>query len=112
MKSSVADSSKNVSVKSITDSGARNAFAQGLVVPPEYGDQPLRACVAVALSRYFEDLDGAAVEGLYQIVLAEVEEPLLKTVMRQMQGNQTRAAELLGINRGTLRKKLKQYGLD
>ena len=112
MKSSVKDPSKDLSAKSTSDSGTRNAFAQGLVVPPEYGDQPLRACVAMALSRYFDDLDGAAVEGLYQIVLAEVEEPLLKTVMSQMQGNQTRAAELLGINRGTLRKKLKQYGLD
>lgn len=112
MKRSIKDPSKDLSAKNVPDSEARNAFAQGLAVPPEYGDQPLRACVAMALSRYFDDLDGAAVEGLYQIVLAEVEEPLLKTVMSQMQGNQTRAAELLGINRGTLRKKLKQYGLD
>lgn len=86
--------------------------AQGLSVSPEYGDQPLRACVALAITRYFQDLDGAAAEGLYAMVLAEVEPPLLEAVMRQTQGNQTRAAELLGINRGTLRKKLKQYGLD
>ena len=83
-----------------------------LAVPSEYRDQPLRACVALAVSRYFADLDGAAAEGLYSLVLKEVEEPLLETVMREVQGNQTHAAERLGISRGTLRKKLKQYRLD
>ena len=85
--------------------------ASGLTVPPEYGNQPLRACVEVAVQRYFKDLDGAGVDGLYQMVMAEVEAPLLDVVMRQVQGNQTRAARLLGVNRGTLRKKLKQYDL-
>jgi Fis family transcriptional regulator len=48
---------------------------------------------------------------LYELVLGEVEPPLLRTVMEYTRGNQSRAAEILGINRGTLRKKLKTYGL-
>ncbi|MGB0722021.1 MAG: DNA-binding transcriptional regulator Fis [Gammaproteobacteria bacterium] len=83
-----------------------------LSVPPEYGDQPLRACVAVAMQRYFADLDGATVDQLYQMVLNEVEQPLLAAVMEHTGGNQTRASQLLGLNRGTLRKKLKAHGLD
>ena len=50
--------------------------------------------------------------GLYDLVLQEVERPLLETVMHFTHGNQTRAAEVLGINRSTLRKKLRQYGLE
>jgi Fis family transcriptional regulator len=46
------------------------------------------------------------------MVMAEVEAPLLETVMRYTRDNQSKAAELLGINRATLRKKLKQYHLD
>ena len=48
---------------------------------------------------------------LYPMVLAEMEIPLLEKVLEYTRGNQTKAAELLGLNRGTLRKKLKQYGL-
>ena len=48
---------------------------------------------------------------LYQLVIGEVEKPLFKAVLRYTNGNQSEAAEILGINRGTLRKKLKQYGL-
>ena len=49
---------------------------------------------------------------LYNMVLREVEEPLLKAVLDYTDGNQLRAADILGINRGTLRKKLKQFGLS
>ena len=48
---------------------------------------------------------------LYDLVLREVEEPLFKAVLEYVAGNQSRAADVLGINRGTLRKKLKTYGL-
>ena len=48
---------------------------------------------------------------LYELVLAEVEQPMLDMIMQHTRGNQTRAALMLGINRGTLRKKLKQYGM-
>ncbi len=73
---------------------------------------PLRAQVQAALHEYFQHLDGQLPNGLYQFVLAEVEHPLLETVMHYTRGNQTKAAEVLGINRSTLRKKLRQYGLD
>ncbi len=73
--------------------------------------QPLREAVDAAMRRYFDHLDGGDVTGLYAMVMAEVESPLLAAVLEYTQGNQTRAAEMLGLNRGTLRKKLKQYGL-
>ncbi|MFC2559507.1 MAG: DNA-binding transcriptional regulator Fis, partial [Haemophilus seminalis] len=51
------------------------------------------------------------VNDLYELVLAEVEHPMLDMIMQYTRGNQTRAANMLGINRGTLRKKLKKYGM-
>ncbi|MGP4845748.1 DNA-binding transcriptional regulator Fis [Marinobacter sp. 1Y8] len=71
----------------------------------------LRDSVEVALSNYFEQLDGAPVTEVYQLVLSEVEAPLLEHVMQYTRNNQTKASTMLGLNRGTLRKKLKQYGL-
>ncbi|MFB9867823.1 DNA-binding transcriptional regulator Fis [Vreelandella sulfidaeris] len=73
--------------------------------------QPLREAVETAMRRYFEHLDGSQASDLYAMVLAEVEAPLLSCVLEHTDGNQTRAADVLGLNRGTLRKKLKQYGL-
>ncbi len=67
--------------------------------------------VRAALERYFADLDGHDPAGLHALVMRQVEQPLLEMVMQTTGGNQTRAAEILGINRGTLRKKLKEYGL-
>ena len=60
----------------------------------------------------FKDLDGEKCTGVYNMVVNAVEKPMLEVVMLQAQGNQTRAAELLGMNRNTLRKKLHQHGLD
>ncbi|MGJ7381644.1 DNA-binding transcriptional regulator Fis, partial [Morganella morganii] len=57
-------------------------------------------------------LNGQDVNELYELVLAEVEQPLLDMVMQYTRGNQTRAALMMGINRGTLRKKLKKYGMN
>ena len=74
--------------------------------------QPLRKCVEVAMEHYFKLLEGERPSGLYQMVLAEVEKPLLETVMRHARGNQSQAAEFLGISRSSLRKKLKHYGLE
>ena len=79
-------------------------------VAPE-GGSTLRDEVEKALSKYFSQLDGAPVTDVYQLVLSEVEAPLLEQVLKYTRNNQTRASELLGLNRGTLRKKLKQYGL-
>ena len=71
----------------------------------------LRDSVEVALKNYFTQLDGTPVTEVYQLVLSEVEAPLLKQVMKYTRNNQTRASTMLGLNRGTLRKKLKQYDL-
>ena len=79
---------------------------------PGLHQQALRECVARAVRRYLSDLGGHAADNLYRMVLAEVEAPMLAEVMRHCEGNQTRAAAALGINRATLRKKLKQYKLD
>jgi len=60
---------------------------------------------------YFDHLDGQPVTGLYELVISEVERPLLETVLKVTGNNQSRCAKLLGLNRGTLRKKLKKHGL-
>ncbi len=72
---------------------------------------PLRAMTAEALDSYFATLNGHRPGQLYDLVLREVEEPLFKAVLDYVEGNQSQAADILGINRGTLRKKLKSYGL-
>ena len=72
--------------------------------------KPLRDSVKQALKNYFAQLNGQDVNDLYELVLAEVEQPLLD--MEYTRGNQTRAALMMGINRGTLRKKLKKYGMN
>ncbi|MFL0804385.1 MAG: DNA-binding transcriptional regulator Fis [Agarilytica sp.] len=74
-------------------------------------DQSLRDCVEKAVSNYFQHLEGQDVSDVYEMVLAEVEAPMLEVVMKYTRHNQTKAANVLGLNRGTLRKKLKQYGL-
>ena len=81
------------------------------VVPKEKSNEPLRECVREALDDYFSHLNGHAPAGLYEMVIQEVEQPLLETVMRHAGSNQTRAAEILGISRSTLRKKLALYGI-
>jgi Fis family transcriptional regulator, factor for inversion stimulation protein len=68
-------------------------------------------CVARALERYFADLDGEAATGIYDMVIREVEKPMLFAVMQQSGGNQTQAAEMLGMTRNTLRRKLIEHGL-
>ena len=73
--------------------------------------QPIRRSVQSALELYLGDLNGHEVNDIYHVVMNEVEPAILDVIMNHVQGNQTHAAELLGINRGTLRKKLKQYGL-
>jgi len=74
--------------------------------------EPLRDQVRTTMKNYFQHLNGYGASGLYQMVLSEVEPPLLETVMDYAGGNQTRAAEILGISRSTLRKKLALYDLD
>lgn len=71
----------------------------------------LRTQTAHALDTYFTNLNGHIPGELYNLVIREVEEPLFRAVLGYVDGNQSRAAEVLGINRGTLRKKLREYGL-
>ena len=71
----------------------------------------LHESVEIAVDNYFSHLDGQHVTDVYDLVLQEVESPLLDAVMKYTRNNQSRAAEVLGLNRGTLRKKLKRYGL-
>lgn len=73
--------------------------------------QPLRDSVEKAMNNYFMNLDGQEVTNVHQMVLTEVEAPMLEAVMRYCRDNQTKASKVLGLNRGTLRKKLKQYSL-
>ena len=63
-------------------------------------------CVRKSLDRYFKDLDGEKPRAVYDMVIRNVERPLLEIVLDQAEGNQTVAAEMLGINRNTLRKKI------
>ena len=74
--------------------------------------KPLRDVVKTSIKSYLSKLDGEDVSEVYELVLAEVEQPLLDMIMQHTRGNQTRAANMLGINRGTLRKKLKKYGMN
>ncbi len=73
--------------------------------------QPIRRSVTSAIELYLQDMDGHEVNDLYHVMLSEVEPAILDVVMNFVEGNQTEAAEMLGISRGTLRKKLKLYGL-
>ena len=73
--------------------------------------QSLRDSVTIAVRHYLKELDGQMTADVYQMVLAEIEAPLLKEIMAYTRNNQTRASIMLGLNRGTLRKKLKQYKL-
>ncbi|MGB3430203.1 MAG: helix-turn-helix domain-containing protein [Burkholderiaceae bacterium] len=73
--------------------------------------ETLEQCVLRSLEQYFSDLDGARPHALHDMVINAVERPLLKFAMDRADGNQSAAAELLGINRNTLRKKLQEYRL-
>ena len=65
--------------------------------------------VRKSLERYFKDLDGEKPRAIYDMVLKNVEKPMLEAVLNKAEGNQTVAAEMLGINRNTLRKKMQQH---
>ncbi len=74
-------------------------------------NDPLAVCVTHSMQEYFKDLNGELPRNLHNFFINEVEKPFLEVVMQQVNGNQTQAADMLGINRNTLRKKLKNYEL-
>lgn len=78
-------------------------------LPPR--ELTLEQSVLRSLDRYFSDLDGARPHALHELVMQAVERPLLKFAVDRCAGNQSAAADLLGINRNTLRRKLVDYGL-
>ncbi|OGT69382.1 MAG: Fis family transcriptional regulator [Gammaproteobacteria bacterium RIFCSPHIGHO2_12_FULL_45_9] len=82
------------------------------VRPATPSQQSFAHSVQLALQRYFTQLEGAEPADLYNLVLAEMELPLLKMVMRYTNYNQSKAAKVLGLSRGTLRKKLATYRLN
>ena len=75
------------------------------------GPPPLRDSASEAIAHFLQTLDGEPCSELYDMVLHQVEEPLFKAVLDYTQYNQSHAAAMLGLNRGTLRKKLRQHGL-
>lgn len=74
--------------------------------------KPLCHSVADCLDDYFRTLNGHAPSALYEVILGQVEPPLLRATLRYCVGNQSKAASVLGLNRATLRKKLTQYHIS
>jgi Fis family transcriptional regulator len=74
-------------------------------------NKQIDACIRASVEQYFKDLRGAEPDDLHALISAAVERPLLDVVMRQADGNQSRAAAWLGINRNTLRRKLLDHHL-
>ncbi|MGA2552268.1 MAG: Fis family transcriptional regulator [Burkholderiaceae bacterium] len=73
--------------------------------------QSIEECVRKSLEKFFRDLNGEPAHNVYEMVVLTVEKPILEVAMEQAAGNQSVAAEILGINRNTLRKKLQNHGL-
>ncbi|MES2973755.1 MAG: Fis family transcriptional regulator [Pseudomonadota bacterium] len=71
----------------------------------------IEECVRTSLEGYFRDLRGTEPDGMYDMLVKVVEKPLLEVVMKQAGDNQSKAAEWLGLNRNTLRKKLLEHKL-
>ena len=71
----------------------------------------ISACITGALENYFRNLDGEQPSAIYDMVIKSVERPMIEVTLLQAGGNQTLAAEMLGINRNTLRKKITEYRL-
>ena len=68
----------------------------------------LADCVKRSLERYFKDMDGEKPTSIYEMVLKNIEKPMIETVLGKAEGNQSLAAEMLGVTRNTLRKKMEQ----
>ncbi len=92
-----------------TDFSSVSLMEQRETLPQQ--ESTLRSAVEKSLRRYFQNLEDEPVTDLHQMVMSEVEAPLLEAVMRYTGNNQSKASIMLGLNRGTLRTKLKQYGM-
>ena len=110
MTRALAKTTSRRSEKSSTSS-SRFAYPTGERVSRARQGETLEQCVLRSLQQYFDDLDGSRPHALHEMVTTAVERPLLQFAMEKADGNQCAAADLLGINRNTLRKKLQQYRL-
>lgn len=72
---------------------------------------PIDSCIRSTLDQYFQDLRGTEPGGMHEMIVRAAERPLLEVVMARAEGNQSRAAQWLGINRNTLHRKLREHGL-
>ena len=89
-----------------------NSFLNAEQVENHSGEEnTLRSEAEKALRRYFNHMGEEPVTDLHRLVISEVEIPLLEAVMRHTGNNQSKASIMLGLHRGTLRTKLKNYGL-
>ena len=64
------------------------------------------------MQTYFADMGDSEITDLYELVISQVEKPLFEAVLKQTRGNMTRASKMLGLNRGTLRTRMKKYGIE
>jgi len=101
----------SINLEGINNS-ASNEQSEANVFNSQEHSFTLRESVELAMKNYFTQLDNEQPRDIYELVLAEVEAPLMEAVMSYTQGNQTKASQVLGLNRGTLRKKLKTHGLN
>jgi Fis family transcriptional regulator, factor for inversion stimulation protein len=106
----IVDTSLDVPAVPASDGAAGAASAGNEDGAGRHGGT-LRSQVEQVLAEYFAMLDGERPCDLYEVVMREVEQPLLSSVMAYVGSNQSRAAEVLGLSRGTLRKKLKDHGI-
>ncbi len=93
--------------------GSAHASANGVNhggAASRHGGETIEQCIYRTLTQYFKDLDGARPHQLHGMVIEAAERPLLKFALERCDGNQSAAADLLGINRNTLRKKLVEHG--
>ena len=86
-------------------------YQGNLTVPQANSTEPLRECVRGALRYFLHNMDGHEVTDLHEMVMGEVERPLIATLLNYTQGNLTQAARMLGLSRSTLRKKMAHYGI-
>ena len=103
-------------IKDALNSMTQTTNINQAAAPDNEAEQPqvprsLRQSVEQSLTQYFNELDGQQTTALYELFMQQVEAPLFACVMQHTLDNQSKAAALLGLNRGTLRKKLKQYDL-
>lgn len=105
----IADPASNSAIDPAGGSGTGDAPPALTVQQPDHAE-PLSECVRAALRTYLANMGGHEVSGLYRLVLDQVEQPMLETVLEHTRGNQSVAAQMLGMSRSTLRKKLKGVG--